>query len=109
MKKVMVILLLVIAASFSGVAYAEQLFSSKGDPNIPVIVFKTEDSMVQGFQYPLSGGSDNDPKFLSYAVGTLPSGTRCKVIEITSLGKKVRILSGPYEGKVGWVPAKMVR
>jgi hypothetical protein len=109
MKKGMAILFLVLAASFSGVAYAEQLVSSKGDANIPVIVFKTEDSMVQGFQYLISGGSDSDPKFLSYAVGTLPSGTRCTVIEATSLGKKVRILSGPYKGKVGWVPAKMVR
>jgi len=104
---VLALALVLILPSF---ALSETLFSPTGDDNVPVIVFKSENSMQEAIKFLNSGGSIFNYKIFGQYVRAIPdSGTPCIVLK-SKLGKReVKITGGPHSGKVGWVTSEMVR
>ncbi|MCX5908655.1 MAG: hypothetical protein NTY64_16135 [Deltaproteobacteria bacterium] len=110
MKKRFVALIGFILLFLPALALSETLSSPTGDPTVPVIVFKSEQSMAEGIKFLNAGGSILNYGVFGQYVRAIPdSGTSCLIVK-SKLGKKqVRILDGPHKGKIGWVPSEMVK
>lgn len=110
MKKRLFVLCCLILFILPSLALSETLSSPTGDPTVPVIVFKSEQSMAEGIKFLNAGGSIFNYKVFGQYVRAIPdSGTNCLIVK-SKLGKKqVRILDGPHKGKIGWVPSEMVK
>lgn len=109
MKKILtlsVIILLIDCFATSKSSYAEELVSGGGGW---VLVFKTEDQLKFATKHIVEGGSNWDPVFMDTIKVMVQDGTKCSVIEKKSGVRKVRILTGPWKGKIGWVHSERVR
>jgi hypothetical protein len=108
--RLLLAVLLIVSLFLSSLALAETLASPSGQPNVPVVVFKSEKSMDEGIKFLNAGGSILNYKVFGQYVRAIPdSGTNCLIVK-SKLGKQqVRILEGPHKGKIGWVPSEMVK
>jgi hypothetical protein len=109
MRKLMVIIMALVFLGMASPIFAETL--NTGKPDIPVIVYKTEDLMDFAIKHLMEGGKVTDTIFIKTIQAVVPNGTRCSVIETKIWGgmKKIRILEGEFEGAVGWVQIEFVK
>jgi hypothetical protein len=98
----------IFSGTIPALSQAEMLASPSGGQY--VIVFKTEDTMNYFIKECMGKGNRiySDDCISCVAIMT-QSGTRCSIIKKSILARKVRIMQGPHNGKVGWVPMEMVR
>lgn len=108
--KIFLFSLLFCGLLFPSICLSESLFSPTGDPSVPVVVFRSEQTMEEGIKFLNSGGSIFNYKVFGRYVRAIPdSGTGCLILKSKFGKKQIRILDGPHAGKVGWVPSEMVK